>query len=56
MAAPARLVVTVEEHSLIGGLGSAVSDSSLGQPGGALPPLRKLGIPDIFAKAYGGQG
>ena len=52
---PARLVVTVEEHSLIGGLGSAVSDSLLVSLEGRLPPLRKLGIPDIFAKAYGGQ-
>ena len=55
VAAPARLVVTVEEHSLIGGLGSAVSDSLLVSLEGRLPPLRKLGIPDIFAKAYGGQ-
>jgi transketolase len=55
LAAEAQLLVTVEEHSLIGGLGSAVSDCLIDRLEGRLPKIRKLGIPDIFAKAYGGQ-
>ena len=43
------LIVTVEEHSIIGGLGSAVSEylSSLNQK----PPLLSIGIPDKYGKA-----
>ena len=55
LAADCRLLVTVEEHSLIGGLGSAVSDCLIERLEGKLPKIRKLGIPDIFAKAYGSQ-
>jgi transketolase len=49
-----RLVVTVEEHSVIGGLGSAVLEA-LADAGEALPPVRRLGIGDEFAKHYGNQ-
>jgi transketolase len=44
-----RLIVTVEEHSIIGGLGSAVSEylSTLNQK----PPLLSIGIPDEYGKA-----
>ena len=44
-----NLVVTVEEHSIIGGLGSAVSEhlSTLNQK----PPLLSIGIPDEYGKA-----
>jgi len=40
-------VVTVENHSIIGGLGSCVAErmASLG----STPPLIKIGIPDSFA-------
>ena len=40
-----KLIVTVEEHSIIGGLGSAVSEylSTLSQK----PPLISIGIPDL---------
>lgn len=41
------LVVTVEEHSVIGGLGSAVAEV-LAETGG--PPLVRLGVPDSFPK------
>lgn len=43
-----RLIVTVEEHSVIGGLGGAVADamSDIGQ----MPPLLKLGVKDCFSK------
>ena len=54
-AAAARLVVTVEEHTLIGGLGSAVVDALLDAPQAAMPRIKRLGIPDAFAHHYGSQ-
>jgi transketolase len=44
-----NLIVTVEEHSIIGGLGSAVSEqlSAMNQK----PPLLSIGIPDEYGKA-----
>lgn len=50
----AALLLTLEEHSVIGGLGSAVVDA-LVEHGGPLPPIRRLGIPDAFAEHYGSQ-
>jgi len=52
-AARCRLVVTVEEHSRVGGLGSAVSDA-LAEAGIATPQLR-LAFPDAFIGSYGSQ-
>jgi transketolase len=49
-----RLVLTLEEHTLVGGLGSAVIDA-LVEGGGTLPPIARLGIPDSFAHHYGSQ-
>jgi transketolase len=49
-----RLVVTVEEHSVIGGLGSAVLEA-LADTGASMPPVRRLGIGDEFARHYGSQ-
>jgi transketolase len=54
-ASQARLVVTVEEHSLVGGLGSAVLEALSDAIVGPLPPLKRLGIPDRFADHYGSQ-
>jgi len=48
-----RRVVTIEEHSLIGGLGAVVLET-LSDAGCALPVLR-LGFPDRFAEGYGSQ-
>jgi transketolase len=53
-ARTARLVVTVEEHSVVGGLGSAVLEA-LADTGERLPPVRRLGIGDEFAHHYGNQ-
>jgi transketolase len=48
VAARCRVVLTAENHSVIGGLGSAVAEvlaeSGLGRP------LRRIGLPDIFAE------
>ena len=51
----ARLVVTVEEHSVVGGLGSAVLEALSDAITGPLPPLKRLGIPDRFSAHYGSQ-
>ncbi len=46
-AAKTGRVVTVENHSVIGGLGSAVCEALCGD----LPvPVRRLGFPDVFAQ------
>ena len=42
------LVVTVEEHSLIGGLGSAVAEWLIDQPRSYKCHLKRIGIPDEF--------
>ena len=57
IAAAARgvsVVVTVEEHSVIGGLGSAVLEA-LADTGEPMPRVRRLGIGDEFAHHYGNQ-
>jgi transketolase len=51
----ARLIVTIEEHTLVGGLGSAVVDALIEHLPGAMPPVKRLGIPDVFAHKYGSQ-
>jgi len=48
------LLVTVEEHLLAGGLGSAVLEC-LVDCGVPLPKVVRLGIPDSFTKEYGSQ-
>jgi transketolase len=53
-ARKARLVLALEEHTTVGGLGSAVTDA-LVEGGGALPEIGRLGIPDSFAHHYGSQ-
>ncbi|MCB9554714.1 MAG: transketolase [Deltaproteobacteria bacterium] len=49
----AQAVVTIEEHSVIGGLGSAVAELLL--EAGVTPRFRRLGLPDAFADGYGSQ-
>lgn len=46
--AQSRLVVTIEEHSLIGGLGSAVAECKSAYR--TAPPQLMLGLPDVFGK------
>ena len=45
------LAVTMEEHSIIGGLGSAVAEILAGSPGA--PPLLRLGVRDRFGQSGG---
>ena len=54
-AREARSVFTLEEHTLIGGLGSAVADLLAEELGPGMPTFKKLGLADHFAKQYGGQ-
>lgn len=49
------LVVSVEEHTVIGGLGSAVLDCLTENLGRRMPRITRLGIPDVFAEKYGSQ-
>lgn len=44
-----KMIVTLEEHNIIGGLGSAVAEYKAVKK--SAPPLLIFGIPDIFPKA-----
>ncbi len=48
-----KAIVTVEEHTILGGLGGAVAEILL-EAGLSLPFLR-IGLPDTFAVGYGTQ-
>ena len=49
------MVVTIEEHSIIGGLGGAVAEiiAEANLPSGK--GFKRIGIPDVFADRYGSQ-
>lgn len=49
-----RGIITIEEHSVIGGLGSAVAEA-LTIAGYGSTPLQMLGLPDTFCQEIGGQ-
>lgn len=54
-ARKAKVVLSVEEHTIIGGLGSCVAEV-LAEAGLEKPPLfKRLGIPDAFPDEYGSQ-
>ena len=53
-AAETRLIVTIEEHTVIGGLGGAVAEA-LAECGTATP-LKRLGLQDVFACMVGDAG
>ena len=52
-AREARLVVSIEEHSRIGGLGSAVAETLADTD--VRTPLLRLALPDRYARDYGSQ-
>lgn len=54
-AAKTKAVITVEEHTLIGGLGSIVAELLAEHPFERQPRLKRLGIPDVFPDKYGSQ-
>lgn len=49
LLASARLAVTVEEHSVVGGLGGLLAEALLGR--GGAPRLLRLGAPDRYLEA-----
>ena len=56
LAGEVKLVVTVEEHTLIGGLGGAVAELFADHEWTAPSPrLKRLGLPDCFLSDYGSQ-
>jgi len=56
LASQVRLVVSVEEHTLIGGLGSALAELFVDHAWKApLQRLERLGLPDHFFSDYGSQ-
>jgi transketolase len=54
-ARDAELVATVEEGTMIGGFGSAITDLLVEKLGTALPPMLRIGLPDAFPHKYGVQ-
>ena len=48
-------IVTLEEHTRIGGLGSAVLEFCNDYFSGQMPKITRIGIPDKFANQYGTQ-
>jgi transketolase len=48
-ARQSRIVVTAENHTVVGGLGSAVAESLA--EAGVAAPLRRVGIADVFAES-----
>lgn len=55
LAASVPLVLTVEEHSIIGGLGSAVAELLLENPNVRLKKFKRLALPDRYPHKYGSQ-
>ncbi|NEO82882.1 MAG: transketolase [Spirulina sp. SIO3F2] len=51
----ARHIITVEEHTLIGGLGSALLEFCSDHLPAQTSKIRRVGIPDHFADRYGSQ-
>jgi transketolase len=49
------VIVTIEEHSIIGGLGSAVAEVILEANFDAVKNFKRIGIPDVFSSSYGSQ-
>lgn len=54
-ASGARAVVAVEEHSVIGGLGSAVAEVLAEADFHLAKRFKRIGIPDVFPDEYGSQ-
>jgi transketolase len=48
-ARKSRIVITAENHTIIGGLGSAVAEAIA--EAGVTAPLRRIGIEDVFAES-----
>lgn len=54
-AAPTRVIVSFEEHTSIGGLGSAVAEIVAEAGFDPAKRFKRIGIPDMFPDQYGSQ-
>jgi transketolase len=54
-ASVAPVIVSVEEHTIIGGLGSAVAEILAESDFPSPKRFRRIGIPDVFPDQYGSQ-
>lgn len=54
-AARVPIVVTIEEHTIVGGLGSAVAEIIAEAALNPSKHFRRIGIPDVFPDEYGSQ-
>jgi transketolase len=54
-AARVPIVVTIEEHTLVGGLGSAVAEIIAEAGFNPAKRFKRIGIPDVFPDEYGSQ-
>jgi transketolase len=54
-ASQVPVIVTVEEHTLMGGLGSAVAELVAEASFNPAKRFKRIGIPDVFADEYGSQ-
>jgi len=54
-AANVRAIVTVEEHTVIGGLGSAVAEVIAEAGFDPAKRFKRIGLPDVFPDQYGSQ-
>ncbi|MQF95826.1 MAG: transketolase [SAR202 cluster bacterium] len=54
-AADVPVIVTVEEHTILGGLGSAVAEIIAETGFNPAKRFRRIGIPDVFPDEYGSQ-
>ena len=55
LAAHVRAIVTVEEHTVVGGLGSAVAEIICEANYNTPKFFKRIGIPDVFPDEYGSQ-
>ena len=55
VAAQVPVIVTIEEHTLMGGLGSAVAEVIAEANFSPAKRFKRLGIPDVFPDRYGSQ-
>ena len=54
-ASEVPVIVTIEEHNVIGGLGSAVAEILAEANFAPAKKFKRIGIPDVFAEEYGSQ-
>jgi transketolase len=55
LALPARAIVSIEENTIVGGLGSAVAEVVAEAGFSPGKKFRRIGIPDVFPDHYGSQ-